>query len=75
MSGLLGCEVKSQNQQVIFRQLLVIDCASPQRARAIAERVLDFHDFHAVAIEVRPIHGSFHDSFGMSDTMGYTPEP
>jgi hypothetical protein len=36
----------------------VIDCASPQRARAIAERVLDFH---VTAVEVRPIH----DSFGM----------
>lgn len=39
----------------------VIDCASPERARAIAERVLDFH---VVAVEVRPIH----DSFGMGDT-------
>ena len=36
----------------------VLDCASPQRARAIAERVLDFH---VTAVEVRPIH----DSFGM----------
>jgi hypothetical protein len=36
----------------------VIDCASPHRARAIAERVLDFH---VIAVEVRPIH----DSFGM----------
>jgi hypothetical protein len=36
----------------------VIDCASPNRARAIAERVLDFH---VTAVEVRPIH----DSFGM----------
>ena len=38
----------------------VIDCASPERARAIAERVLDFH---VTAVEVRAIH----DSFGMSD--------
>jgi hypothetical protein len=37
----------------------VIDCASPQRARAIAERVLDFH---VTAVEVRPVH----DSFGMA---------
>ncbi|AUY52816.1 YciI family protein [Streptomyces sp. CB01881] len=36
----------------------VIDCATPERARAIAERVLDFH---VVAVEVRPVH----DSFGM----------
>ncbi|MEV0403874.1 YciI family protein [Actinoallomurus sp. NPDC050550] len=36
----------------------VIDCASPERARAIAERVVDFH---VVAVEVRAIH----DSFGM----------
>jgi hypothetical protein len=36
----------------------VVDCASPERARAIAERVLDFH---VVAVEVRPIH----DAFGM----------
>jgi hypothetical protein len=39
----------------------VIDCASPERARAIAGRVLDFH---VTAVEVRPIH----DSFGMGDT-------
>jgi hypothetical protein len=39
----------------------VIDCASPERARAIAERVLDFH---VVAVEVRAVH----DSFGMSET-------
>jgi hypothetical protein len=39
----------------------VIDCASPHRARAIAERVLDFH---VTAVEVRPIH----DSFGMGGT-------
>ncbi|MEU6069775.1 YciI family protein [Streptomyces sp. NPDC047082] len=39
----------------------VIDCASAERARAIAERVLDFH---VVAVEVRPIH----DAFGMGDT-------
>ncbi|MGW7410271.1 YciI family protein [Streptomyces sp. NPDC054833] len=38
----------------------VIDCAGPERARAIAERVLDFH---VVAVEVRPIH----DAFGMGD--------
>jgi hypothetical protein len=38
----------------------VIDCASLERARAIAERVLDFH---VVAVEVRPIH----DTFGMAD--------
>jgi hypothetical protein len=36
----------------------VIDCASRDRARAIAGRVLDFH---VTAVEVRPIH----DSFGM----------
>ncbi|MFF4364453.1 YciI family protein [Streptomyces sp. NPDC001604] len=36
----------------------VIDCATPERAREIAERVLDFH---VVAVEVRPVH----DSFGM----------
>ncbi len=39
----------------------VIDCASPDRACAIAERVLDFH---VTAVEVRPIH----DSFGMGGT-------
>ncbi|MBP2705482.1 YciI family protein [Microbispora sp. RL4-1S] len=38
----------------------VVDCASPERARAIAERVVDFH---VVAVEVRPIH----DSFGMGE--------
>ena len=38
----------------------VIDCASPDRACAIAERVLDFH---VTAVELRPIH----DSFGMGD--------
>ncbi|GLX98768.1 hypothetical protein Hesp01_67180 [Herbidospora sp. NBRC 101105] len=38
----------------------VVDCASPERAHAIANRVLDFH---VVAVEVRPIH----DSFGMGD--------
>ena len=38
----------------------VIDCAGPERARAIAERVLDFH---VVAVEVRPIH----NAFGMDD--------
>ncbi|MFB7616315.1 YciI family protein [Kitasatospora sp. NPDC056181] len=37
----------------------VLDCATPERARAIAERVLDFH---VVAVEVRPVH----DSFGMN---------
>jgi hypothetical protein len=36
----------------------IVDCASPERARAIAERVLDFH---VVAVEVRPVH----DAFGM----------
>ncbi|MFJ9821554.1 YciI family protein [Streptomyces sp. NPDC101151] len=39
----------------------VIECASPERARAVAEQVLDFH---VVAVEVRPIH----DWFGMGDT-------
>jgi hypothetical protein len=39
----------------------VIDYASPERARAIAARVLDFH---VTAVEVRTIH----DSFGMGDT-------
>ena len=36
----------------------VLECASAERAREIAERVLDFH---VVAVEVRPVH----DSFGM----------
>ncbi|PKW08992.1 Uncharacterized conserved protein [Streptomyces sp. 1222.5] len=36
----------------------VVECASGERAREIAERVLDFH---VVAVEVRPVH----DSFGM----------
>lgn len=36
----------------------VLECASPERARVIAERVIDFH---VVAVEVRPIH----DVFGM----------
>ncbi|MER7128528.1 YciI family protein [Streptosporangium saharense] len=39
----------------------VIDCATPERAREIAERVLDFH---VVAVEIRPIH----DFFGMDDS-------
>jgi hypothetical protein len=39
----------------------VIDCASPERAQAIAGSVLDFH---VTAVEVRLIH----DSFGMGDT-------
>lgn len=34
----------------------VIDCARPERARAIAERILDFH---VTAVEVRQIHDSF----------------
>jgi hypothetical protein len=38
----------------------VVECASLERAREIAERVLDFH---VVAVEVRPIH----DSFGMDE--------
>ncbi|MFJ9869905.1 YciI family protein [Streptomyces sp. NPDC101165] len=38
----------------------VIECASPERAREIAERVLDFH---VVAVEVRPVH----DWFGMGE--------
>ena len=38
----------------------VVECASLERAREIAERVLDFH---VVAVEVRPIH----DSFGMEE--------
>jgi hypothetical protein len=38
-----------------------IGCASPERARAIAGRV---PDFHVTAVEVRPIH----DSFGMAGT-------
>ena len=38
----------------------VIDCATPERAREIAERVLDFH---VVAVEVRPVH----DFFGMGE--------
>ena len=36
----------------------VLECESPERAREIASRVLDFH---VVAVEVRPIH----DWFGM----------
>ncbi|MGW4564125.1 YciI family protein [Streptomyces sp. NPDC004561] len=36
----------------------VVDCATPERAREIAGRVLDFH---VVAVEVRPVH----DWFGM----------
>ncbi|MDX2649772.1 YciI family protein [Streptomyces sp. PA03-1a] len=36
----------------------VVDCTSPERAREIARRVVDFH---VVAVEVRPVH----DSFGM----------
>ncbi|GHI06103.1 hypothetical protein Scel_44240 [Streptomyces cellostaticus] len=38
----------------------VIECAGPERAREIAERVLDFH---VVAVEVRPVH----DWFGMGE--------
>lgn len=34
----------------------VINCASPERAQAIARRVLDFH---VTAVEVRLIHDSF----------------
>jgi len=34
----------------------MIDCASLERARAIAERVLDFH---VTTVEVRPVHDSF----------------
>ncbi|MEV6209349.1 YciI family protein [Kitasatospora sp. NPDC051914] len=36
----------------------VLECATAERAREIAERVVDFH---VVAVEVRPVH----DSFGM----------
>jgi hypothetical protein len=36
----------------------LIDCEGPERARSIAERVLDFH---VTAVEVRRVH----DSFGM----------
>ncbi|GAB7181842.1 hypothetical protein ATKI12_1673 [Kitasatospora sp. Ki12] len=36
----------------------VVECASPGRAREIAERVLDLH---VLAAEVRPVH----DHFGM----------
>lgn len=39
----------------------VIDCADVERARAIAERAVDFH---VVTVEVRPVH----DSFGMGET-------
>ena len=39
----------------------VIDCASPERARAITGRVLGFH---VTTVEVRPIH----DSFGRGHT-------
>ena len=38
----------------------VVECATPERAREIAGRVLDFH---VVAVEVRPVH----DSFGMGE--------
>ncbi|MEW1913301.1 YciI family protein [Kitasatospora sp. NPDC085895] len=41
----------------------VLDCASPERAREIAGRVVDFH---VVAVEVRPVH----DSFGMGGADG-----
>ncbi|MEV7176471.1 YciI family protein [Kitasatospora sp. NPDC093679] len=41
----------------------VLDCASPERAREIAGRVVDFH---VVAVEVRPVH----DSFGMGAADG-----
>lgn len=34
----------------------VIECASLERAREIAVRVVDFH---VVAVEVRPVHDSF----------------
>ena len=44
----------------------VIDCASPDRARAIAGRVLDFH---VTAVEVRPIH----DSSGMGGARSTLP--
>lgn len=37
----------------------VLECESAERARAIAERVLDFH---VTAVEVRQVH----DSFGMT---------
>ncbi|MCX4885715.1 YciI family protein [Streptomyces sp. NBC_00847] len=39
----------------------VIDCATPERAREIAERVLDFH---VGALEIRPVH----DFFGMTES-------
>jgi hypothetical protein len=39
----------------------VIECASLDRADAVAQRVLDFH---VTAVEIRPIH----DSFGMGGT-------
>ena len=38
----------------------VLECESPERAREIASRVLDFH---VVAVEVRAVH----DFFGMGD--------
>jgi hypothetical protein len=38
----------------------VVECESPERAREIAARVLDFH---VVAVEVRAIH----DFFGMGE--------
>jgi hypothetical protein len=38
----------------------VLECESPERAREIAARVLDFH---VVAVEVRPVH----DWFGMGE--------
>ncbi|MFL6122388.1 YciI family protein [Actinophytocola sp.] len=41
----------------------VLDCASPERAEAIAERMLDWH---VTAVEVRAVH----DSFGFGEDEG-----
>lgn len=46
----------------------VLECENTDRAREIAERVLDFH---VVAVEVRPIH----DWFGMGEPRLLSPSP
>jgi hypothetical protein len=43
----------------------LIDCASPRRALAIAERFLDTH---VIVVEVRQVH----DSIGIADAMERT---
>ncbi|MDH6143768.1 hypothetical protein P3T35_005803 [Kitasatospora sp. GP30] len=56
-----GPLIGAAEQLTALTAYYVIDCATPERAREIAERVLDFH---VVAVELRPIH----DAFGMSGT-------